>query len=141
MRTEATTVKTKARVLFSKHCARTRHYDAIPSTDDGHPVDLAVQRWLPQEFEQRRTLCLQDRILAALAPDAQRAFLELEELRNAVASEREEACFDLGVGYGIERERRRQHLHRFGRSREGVLALLECATALVELRAAERKSR
>lgn len=122
MRTETITVKTKARVLCSKRRPRVRFYDVIPANDDGHPVDLAVQRWLPHVAEHRSIVTLQDELLAALAPSGQRLFLELEELRNTLAAEREEAYFDAGVGHGIERERRRC-FRRFGRSHEVVRAL------------------
>lgn len=132
-------------------------------TDEGHPADIIVQRWPRHGPEQRRTLKPQDRIMATLAPDARRAFLELEELRNKVAAEREEAFYDLGVPVGIERERRRcrpqlpracaRLAARFRQSidhtrpedHEAVLALVavlaEWATSLVEFHADKRKSR
>lgn len=137
-------MKTKARIFFSKHCARTHHYDVIPSTDDGHPVDLVVQRWLPRVPEHRRILLLQDELLGTLAPDTRPGFLELEELRNTLAAEREEAYFDLGVGYGIERERR-HCFRRFGRPHEAALvlggALAEYLASSAEFLARGRKAR
>ena len=160
---DATNVKT-AYATFSKHRSRVRFYGAIaPSDDQDHPVDAVVQRWA--RHEQQRTVSLQHRILADLAPDARGAFLELEELRNTVAAEREEAYFDLGMAAGIERERRRwgrlQKLSpavsrlaaRIRRSieresleeDEAVLALVEVlaehATSVTEFRAEGRKTR
>lgn len=108
-------MKTNARVLFSKHRPRVRFYDAIPADDEGHPVDLVVQRWLPHVTEHQSILTMQDKLIAVLTPDQQRDFLHLEELRNTLAAEREEAFFDAGVGHGIEREHRRCFC-RFGRS-------------------------
>lgn len=98
-------MNTDAPAVVSNRRPRTRYYDAIEATEDGHPVDVAVQRWLP--YERGRVVSLQDRVLAALAPEARRAFLELEEVRNEIAAEREEAFYDLGVAVGLEHERRR----------------------------------
>ena len=79
--------------IFSKHRSRLRYYDTVGATsDEGHPVESIVQRW-PSRPGAAATLKLQDRIMAALAPDARRAFLELEELRNKVAAGREEAFY------------------------------------------------
>lgn len=100
-------MKTRA-PIFSKHHSRVRFYDRIPADDEGHPVDLVVQRWMQHEEAQRRILNLQEQMLAVLDPGLQREFLKLEELRNEVAAEREEAYFDLGVGHGIERERQQR---------------------------------
>jgi len=105
MYAEATTVKPEARNILTKHRCRVRFYDTIALTDDNHPVDLVVQRWLQHGPQQRRILNMQEKLLARLAPDARCLFIELEELRNKCSAEREEAYFDAGVAHGIERER------------------------------------
>lgn len=94
-------MKTAGAICFR---SRTRYYDVIPMTDDEHPVERVVQRWTQHGAAPRRFSNLQEQLIGLLGPDAQRPVLELEELRNAVAAEREEAYFDVGVGYGIERQ-------------------------------------
>lgn len=122
----------KAHDIFSRHRSRVHFYDAIPTNDEGHLVDAVVQRWMPHASEHHRILRLQEQLLGALTPATQRVFFELEELRNEVAAEREEAYFDLGVGYGIERERRRQRFRRLGRSHTALLALGEVLAEYLE---------
>lgn len=160
-------MKTEARYILLKHRSRVRFYATFTANaGDDHPVDLEVQRWLQHARQQRRMLNVQEQLLARLAPDARSLFIELEELRNAVAADREEAYFDVGVAAGIESARRQQRRRlrkvspiaaRFAarvrrcldrpelEPHEGVLAvaavLAECATSLVEFHADEGKSR
>ncbi|MBX3221915.1 MAG: hypothetical protein KF795_15470 [Labilithrix sp.] len=156
------TIMTRARAIFSEQFSRVRFYDSIVANDEGHPVDIIVRRWAPHAPEHRRILSLQDQLLAVLAPETLRAFLELEELRNEIAAEREEAYFDLGTRYGIDRERRRLRglapdaarlAARLARAIErtglipdeapfGLAAVVaEWCVSVLELRADERKSR
>jgi hypothetical protein len=131
------------------------HYDAIAAGEEGHPVDLLVEREVGDEETRRRALALQNSVLAELGPETRRAFLELEELRNEIAADREERYFDVGYERGLAEARSR--MHRPARplppgaahvledirervldtrpTRDALLALVECLHELVLLSA------
>lgn len=95
-------MKKAAHDILVDHQPRVRFYEAIPLIGDDHPADLIAACWVEHRGQHRRIVDLQDRLLSSLPLAERAALLELEEVRNEVAAEREEAFFDLGVALGIQ---------------------------------------
>lgn len=132
---------------------RSQYWAVKHDGEEGHPVDVVVDRSVQHRAARRTLIDLQDQVLAALANHeaGKEALLALEELRNEVADEREQAYFNLGYEHGLAdkhaRERRRgstlskeareiavETRQRFVRAKlppwQAMLCLLECAWSL-----------
>lgn len=89
--------------------------------DVGHPIDAAVDRIVQHKAARRMIISFQEQVLAALGKNenGRKALLALEELRNEMADEREQAYFNLGYENGAAGERARD---RRGSEKELALA-------------------
>ncbi len=126
-------------------------------------MDAAVDRIVQHKASRRKIMGLQDQVLATLRTHAKgtKALLALEELRNEMADEREQAYFNLGYAHGVAdrhaRERRRRvtlseeakHLAVEIRERlvqakipawQALLCLLECAWSLAATESRQTKA-
>lgn len=118
--------------------------------EEGHPIDLVVEKRVQHRAARKRLIDLQNKILQRLGDD-KKPFFALEELRMHVSAEREEAYFDVGYEHGLadalatERRGRARLSAEAGQlatefrerivqsqvpTRDALLALLECVWAV-----------
>lgn len=118
--------------------------------EEGHPIDLVVEKRVQHRAARKRLIDLQNKILERLG-DNKKPFFALEELRMHVSAEREEAYFDVGYEHGLadalatERRGRARLSAKAGQlatefrerivqsqvpTRDALLALLECVWAV-----------
>jgi hypothetical protein len=96
------------------------HFERMEGAfEEGHPIDLAVARRVRLSAKRRRLVRLQARILGRLETASRKVFLQLEDLRNSMGAEVEEAYFNVGYEHGLADARARQ---RRGVERETKLA-------------------
>lgn len=77
------------------------HYERLEHAGSEHrPISQAIEERLPHLLARRRLLLLQERVSAQLVGNSA-LFWELEELRNFMSAEREEAHFNLGYELGL----------------------------------------
>jgi hypothetical protein len=118
------------------------------SGEEGHPITVAVARRVQLSTKRRRLVRLQTRILGRLEGASRKAFLELEDLRNSMNVELEEAHFNVGYEHGLADARARQLRGDAGETalardireramqahaspRSAALGLIECLWAVV----------
>ncbi len=121
--------------------SRVHHVDG-----DGHPVDEAIERRLPQRALRHRVDRATARLEAALGKRRE-VWLELEEPLNELYDHRQAAYFDLGFEHGFAAGRRDARtkaprvrelaeqvrdvaIQRSASREEALAALLEAATSL-----------
>ena len=124
--------------------------------DENHPVDLVVARRVRDRLAPKKLARLEREVRGRIQGDKQ-PILELEALRNAISTDREEAFFNVGYEHGladslacarrgsIRLSKEVQQLVTETRERmvqleapwQAALGLLECLWALAQRQARE----
>ena len=68
--------------------------------DENHPVDLVVARRVRDRLARKKLARLAREVMGRVEGDKQ-PVLELEALRNAISTDREEAFFNVGYEHGL----------------------------------------
>jgi len=139
--------KRRPRQYRNKKRALPDHFGAIHrSAEEEHPVDAAVEQRLQHQAVRKQLIRLQNQILERL--DDKQPFFDLEDLRNSMSGEREQAYFDLGYEHGIADQRARARrgiekpmalaeeirerlVHTRVPPRQAALGLLECLWVVI----------
>ena len=124
--------------------------------DENHPVDLVVARRVRDRLARKKLARLEREVRGRIEGDKQ-PVLELEALRNAISTDREEAFFNIGYEHGLAdslaRARRgsirlsnevqqfvtetRERMVQLEAPWQAALGLLECLWALAQRQARE----
>jgi hypothetical protein len=124
--------------------------------DENHPVDLVVARRVRDRLARKKLARLEREVRGRIEGDKQ-PVLELEALRNAISTDREEAFFNVGYEHGLAdslaRARRgsirlsnevqqfvtetRERMVQLDAPWQAALGLLECLSALALRQARE----
>jgi len=124
--------------------------------DENHPVDLVVARRVRDRLARKKLARLEREVRGRIEGDKQPG-LELEALRNAISTDREEAFFNVGYEHGLAdslaRARRgsirlsnevqqfvtetRERMVQLEAPWQAALGLLECFWALAQRQARE----
>ena len=124
--------------------------------DENHPVDLVVARRVRDRLARKKLARLERKVRGRIEGDKQ-PVLELEALRNAISTDREEAFFNVGYEHGLAdslaRARRgsirlsnevqqfvtetRERMVQLEAPWQAALGLLECLWALAQRQARE----
>ena len=124
--------------------------------DEEHPVDLVVARRVRDRLARKKLARLAREVMGRIEGDKQ-PVLELEALRNAISTDREEAFFNIGYEHGLAdslaRARRgsirlskevqqfitetRERMVQLEAPWQAALGLLECLWALAQRQARE----
>jgi hypothetical protein len=124
--------------------------------DENHPVDLVVARRVRDRLARKKLARLEREVRGRIEGDKQ-PVLELEALRNAISTDREEAFFNVGYEHGLAdslaRARRgsmrlsnevqqfvtetRERMVQLEAPWHAALGLLECLWALAQRQAGE----
>ena len=124
--------------------------------DENHPVDLVVARRVRDRLARKKLARLESEVRGRIEGDKQ-PVLELEALRNAISTDREEAFFNVGYEHGLAdslaRARRgsirlsnevqqfvtetRERMVQLEAPWQAALGLLECLWALAQRQAGE----
>jgi len=124
--------------------------------DENHPVDLVVARRVRDRLARKKLARLEREVRGRIEGDKQPG-LELEALRNAISTDREEAFFNVGYEHGLAdslaRARRgsirlsnevqqfvtetRERMVQLEAPWQAALGLLECLWALAQRQARE----
>ena len=124
--------------------------------DEEHPVDLVVARRVRDRLARKKLARLERKVRGRIEGDKQ-PVLEIEALRNAISTDREEAFFNVGYEHGLAdslaRARRgsirlsnevqqfvtetRERMVQLEAPWQAALGLLECLWALAQRQAGE----
>jgi hypothetical protein len=72
--------------------------------DENHPVDLEVARRVRDRLARKKLARLEREVMGRIQGDKQpviQIVLEIEALRNAISTDREEAFFNIGYEHGL----------------------------------------